>query len=591
MSYNRYGSNFRKGVGKYRVAPKFEAEVIREYLAALDCPRSLACWLMFSYGEHDQLAEIKFDPLHYSSVPDVSGAYMATCFLSKFTGLTTSFDVKEVALKKFQNMELRCKQTNSRFDSLLSDQQFTGRFVWLHNAVIRKVERILGEFVPDEMFSFPDWGPGASTRIPRRRASSQEKFQCETGITRDLHALLFPRLFEMNYPHWAEHLKSIGFPQFEAGNKVITVAKDATTDRVIAIEPGINLWFQMALGRMIRDRLLGVGVDLSDQGKNQHLALLGSLNRELTTVDLSSASDTVSRSVVEALLPPRWFEVLNLCRSHYGRIADTLLKWEKFSSMGNGFTFQLESLVFYAIAKSCVEYLNIDGVVSVYGDDIVIPTMAYQLFTEVVEFYGFLVNRKKSHSDSYFRESCGAHFYLGFDVKPVFLKERISSLPSIYRTANKIRRLALRQGFSLGCDVRFRTLFDSLVQQVPKAFRLRIPDHLGDGGFISNFDEATPVRAKHGIEGYLVYHWRDQSKTLTDERYGYLLTELWRLSKRRAENPESRPSRLEATRNITALHREDPGRNSVPLHDVRGSVTKSLVRQWDDLGPWLNPWL
>lgn len=592
MSYNRYGSNFLKGVRDFRVAPKLEAQVIGEYLASLDCPRSLAVWLMFSNGEHEQLANLEFDPLHYSSVSDVSGAYMATKFLSKFTGLKTSYNVRDVALQKFHKMENLCRQTNRRFRFLSSDPLYKGPVVWLHHAIIRKVERILGDFSSDEMFSLPDWGPGASTTIPRRRASSQEKFQCETGITRDLHSLLFPEAFEMNYPLWTRHLAETGtFPNFQVGNKVITVAKDATTDRVIAIEPGINLWFQKAQGLMIKRRLLRVGIDLRYQSRNQELARVGSLDRSHTTVDLSSASDTIAHSVVEELLPPLWYEQLDASRSKYGQL-DRPLRWEKFSSMGNGFTFQLQTLIFFAVAKCCAEYLNADGEISVYGDDIVLPTRVFPLFSEMIEFYGFLINRKKSHSDSYFRESCGAHYYLGRDVKPVFFKERIASLVAVFRAANKIRRLAWRQGFHLGCDARFRSVFDHLVQQVPAALRLKIPESLGDGGFISNFDEATPVRCdtKHPqYEGYYVHSVREASIACQDERNGYLLAELWRLSRRDLrEEVSNGPSVLEAIRRIVELDREDKGRNSVPLHETRLRMSRSTVVQWVDMGPWIT---
>jgi len=468
--------------------------------------------------------------------------------------------------------------------------------VWLHNAVIRKIDTILGDYESSEFFSLPDWGPGASTLIKRRDASAAVKFQKETGITRDLYSLVPTELMEKMYPLWTQHLKEQGeYPHFQVGNKVITVPKDAKTNRVIAVEPGINLWFQKALGDMIGTRLRRVGIDLRYQSRNQALAKICSKDGSLATVDLSSASDSISRSVVEALLPPSWFSLLDSSRSHYGALKDRTVLWEKFSSMGNGFTFQLESLIFYAIAKSCTEYIGSDLSVSAYGDDVILPTSAFGMFSEMMAFYGFRVNMKKSHFSGLFRESCGAHYFSGIDVKPVYLKDTLTSIQSVYRFANAVRRMA-RRWCSYGCDSSLRPVFDHLVAKVPKAFRFRLPESLGDGGFISNLDECTPVRARDdrrsrfiGWEGWIVYHVQEIAKSYQEDRIGYELAELWRLSKRgEGSIPfRERRSTLQAVGDLTALDFEGLGRNSVPLHRVKTKVTESVVSQWGDLGPWL----
>ena len=598
MSSKKHGSNLLKGVGSFRVSPEVTSEVISSYLESLDCPRSLTVAILYRYGEHDQLSGLEFDPLLYNDFRDCRDAYAATKFLSKFKGLTLNHDLDEVAIEKFESFELLCKQTNSRFRDLSRDPLFKGRAVWLHNAVIRKIDEILGEFYPQDFFEMPDWGPGASTLIKRRSASSTNKFQCETGITRELHRLIPLDMLAEVYPPWAYHLSRIGFPKFEIGNKVITVPKDAKANRVIAIEPGINLWFQKALGEMIGLRLRRCGVDLRYQETNQRLAYLGSLNLRWATVDMSSASDSISYAVVEALLPPRWFSVMDSCRSHYGRLGARTLKWEKFSSMGNGFTFQLESLIFYAVAFCCAEYLHVskkdmEGVSS-YGDDIIIPVVCRDLFSLMMSFYGFRINDSKSHFDSKFRESCGAHYYEGHDVKPIYLKDKLSSLLSVFRMANAVRRLSRRRQ-SYGCDERFRSTFELLVQKVPSALRFRIPDGFGDGGFISSFDEATPIKMRRGInriegyEGYYCRHLTEVSLTYQEDRVGYLLSNLWSSgpSVDLDLNRKSR-ARLKAIADLTASDRSGSGRNSVPLIGRKKlRLAYSLVQQWCDLGPWI----
>jgi hypothetical protein len=562
--------------------------------------------------EHEQLAKLEFNPKDYNSLVDLRSAYCATKFLSKFKGLTLDYDLDEVALKKFDEFELLCKQTNRRFRDLSADPLFKGRAVWLHNAVIRKIDKILGDFSADEFFEMPNWGPGASTLIKRREASPVKKFRCETGITRDLYSLIPWETLEVCYPLWAYQLVDSGFPNFQVGNKVITVPKDASTNRVIAVEPGINLWFQKSVGDMIGKRLRRYGVDLRYQERNQQLARIGSKTQSLATIDLSSASDSIASSVVEELLPRRWWMLLDACRSHYGTRSGAQVKWEKFSSMGNGFTFQLESLIFYAVATCCADYLSLSSSdVSAYGDDVIIPTACYEVFSEMMSFYGFRVNVKKSHFDSTFRESCGAHFFSGIDVKPIYLKDRVDSVPAVFRLANAVRRLAHRQNARIGCDARFRRTFELLYLSVPVALRFRIPEGLGDGGFISNFDEATPSRVRKGIgAGYQPAPFSapnvvEVSKTYYDDTIGYLLAALWQL---RADGDldfgfrehvanvvyrnlervsDERRTRLQAIASFLRPSTQE-GYNSVPLNGrTRFKLVNSLVQQWYDLGPWI----
>lgn len=603
MSFEKHNSRLLKGLRLHRVPLAVTSRVIKSYLSSLDCPRALTVWLLYINKEHEQLAQLGFDPSHYDSVVGCRDAYSATKFLSKFKDLSLPYDLDAVAMEKFEKFELLCKQTNKRFQDLSRDPLFAGRAVWLHSAVIRKIERILGAFSADEFFSSPDWGPGASTLIKRREASPVKKFQHEVGITRDLYNLVPWETLEAAFPLWASHLPLVGFPTFEVGNKVVTVPKDATANRVIAIEPGINLWFQKSIGEMIGRRLRRCGVDLRYQERNQKLAQIGSQTNRLATVDLSSASDSISTSVVEALLPPRWFVVMDSCRSHYGTHNAQPRLWNKFSSMGNGFTFQLESLIFYAVASCCAEYYHLPITeVNAYGDDVILPSACYELFSEMMRFYGFIINGKKSFFDSPFRESCGSHFFSGVDVKPIYLKGSVKSVLAIYRLANAIRRQAHHRNNLYGCDATLRKPFDLLVSCVPEALRLRIPETLGDGGFISCLDEATPSRARYGIEGYLVPNFTEVSINHQDLTEGFLLNSLWRLRRnnqnidyaeveRRLSLPgffgrrECR-TKLKAFVDIPRLVRS--GRyNSVDLKGrVKVKLTKSLVQQWYDLGPW-----
>lgn len=594
MSSKKYSSVNRHGLQKFRVPSGVTPLVVKKFLQSLDCPRALTVWLLYESGEHEQLAKLEFNPMDYANAFHLRDSYQATKYLSKAEFLQLPYDKESVALAKFQEFETLCYETNKRFRNLSRDPLYTGSCVWLHHAVTRKIAKILGDFSFDEFLLTPDWGPGASTLIKRRDASPVKKFHCESGITRDLHQLCLSLNLLSNYPLWQKRLSGNGFPVFQVGNKVVTVPKDATTDRVIAIEPGINLWFQMSIGKMIGRRLRRYGVDLRYQSRNQQLARQASKDGYLATVDLSSASDSISYEVVRELLPPDWFEVLDAVRSHYGSQDTRVVKWEKFSSMGNGFTFQLETLIFYAIASCICERSHISNKdVSVYGDDILLPSRCFDTLVEVMSFYGFRVNKKKSHFCGSFRESCGVHYFDGIDVKPVYQRDKLSSIQSIYRLANAVRRLAHRRTSGLGCDSAFYELHHYLVHLVPKALRLRIPDRLGDGGFISNFDEALPARCRDGIEGYRVQHLVDVSLTHIDETEGYLINSLWQLEKSSVSILLSSLSEdggahtmLEVPTQTEAIL-SGQGRNSVQYSGrTTPRLRRSIVDRWDDLGPW-----
>lgn len=558
-----------KAYRNHRVRRSATDEFVFNYLSSIDSPRSLAIWLMYSNNEHGSLLSLDCRPVDYNSVNRFRDDYNATLLLSKAVFLNTAIDRKQVALDKFFEFEELCRRTNRRFRDLSLDPEFTGSNVWLLNATIRKIESILGDFSPDEWLNACNWGPGTSYDLKGPEVSAFNKFHSESGITRDLYSLVGP-WFSEAYPAWARLFTPEVRPQgwdfvFRAGNAVMTVPKNAKTERVIAVEPGINLWFQQGVGGMLSRRLRRVGIDLTNQVRNQQLACRGSKTRDLATVDFSSASDSIARAVVETLLPPRWFTLLDCCRSKYRVDQDKAVWWEKFSSMGNAFTFPLQSLIFFAAAVSCCSLLGVSQEnVSVYGDDVIVPVEVYDLFSSFSGFLGFRVNAQKSFSSGPFRESCGAHFYEGIDCKPLYLKGRIGSLFHVFRTANAVRRLAHRIGSRLFCDARFLQCYQALVRLAPANCRFRIPEGYGDGGFISNWDEASPPRAKYGVEGHLYTAFSEVGITRASTERAILLARLWGPS-------------IQAYGNNYVLR----GRTRVTL--IRGA----LARRWHDLGPWV----
>jgi hypothetical protein len=550
----------------FRAPPSVTDIAVRHFLSDLDTPRSLSVWLLYKNQEHDQLTNLECHAIDYENNPyRFRLDYIATNFLSKSKFLKTSFDLEKVALTKFHEYETLCHETNRRFLNPASDPLNHGPNVWLLNATKRKIAAVLGDYSPDEFVDEANWGPGVSTLVKGEAVSAINKFHEERGMTRDLYPLVRD-CFSVMYPSWSDSLsRSFGenWQVLEVGNVIVTVPKNSKTNRVIAIEPGINLWFQKAIGSMIRRRLNRSGIDLQDQSINQRLARSSSLDDSLATVDFSSASDSISLEVVRELLPPRWFKIMDLCRSRFGVLDSGPIKWNKFSSMGNGFTFELESLIFFAAAEAVKEYTGSTGVISVYGDDVIIPSTMYNLFSSYSAFLGFRVNLRKSFSSGYFRESCGSHFYDGVDCKPIFLKEKLRHVEAFYKLANSIRNLAHRHNFGRGCDARFHYSWSHLVDRIPDPLRIFVPRSAGDTGLVGNFDEACPVRARYGIEGYYYRALSSLGVSRESESFAVLLARL--------RNPST----------------QEYGNTYTLRGRTKRSITRSLVQQWYNLGEWV----
>lgn len=543
-------------------------QYVYEFCRSLNCPRALTVWLLFKYEEHDQLVSLEVNPLDYdreigSSFRD---SLAATKLLSKATFLKTSFNLKEEARKTFLKAEQVCKETNRRIiRGSYSDPR-------THSVILtacRKINFVLTPFSANEFVDSCDWGPGASVLVKRREATGPNKYLIDSSITSRALNFIQP-WFHAAYPLWFERIvKERGF-RTVAGNKVVTVPKNAKTDRTIAIEPGLNLWFQKGIGTMIRRRLSRVGIDLN-RGQDHHgrLANLGSKTNHLATVDFSCASDTIAKELIPELVCGEWLHLLQAFRSSTG-VLDTgeEFSYEKFSSMGNGYTFELESLIFWAIAAACCDILGIEGSVSTYGDDVILPAGAFDMYVSVTKDLGFEVNVKKSYSTSYYRESCGSHYYYGDNVKPIYQKEPLNDKTAVLKAANSVRRLSHRHGY-FGCDKRFLRCWQFLSRILgPKV--PRISEGYGDLGLVCNIDEAGPVvRARFGLEGFYVRIWAAIARREIVEHEGLLLFRLKSIGG-------------SDTSTSLAFGNEVP----LPLR-TNHSRTRMLVHRWVDLGDWV----
>lgn len=305
-------------------------------------------------------------------------------------------------------------------------------------------------------------------------------------------------------------------PTLIRGNYFFSVLKNAMKNRGCCKEASGAVTLQLDVGSCLRSRLKRVRIDL-DQGQDIHreLARKGSLDGSLATIDLSNASDTVARKLVELILPDEWYQLLSSLRAPFTRVDGKFVRLEKFSSMGNGFTFELETLLFWSLAETCVDVLGAPREVSVYGDDIIVPTWPglEELIRSSFTFFGFTLNEGKSFFDGPFRESCGGDFFDGQAVRPYYQKNYLDEPQEWIALLNGLRRLE-RPALT-------RAARSYALNQLPKSIRdLRGPPCLGDA-VIHDDDRTRWVTrvADDGWEGFYVMGYTPVTKKIPLHRF------------------------------------------------------------------------
>lgn len=401
---------------------------------------------------------------------DFKSEYLRASYLSKFADPdpTSNEKRRSAAIQKWKDTDLLNAETNNRLRD--ADWGFNilprvslRRFV---KQCRRIVAGVLGP-LPDDLV-IGSFSGGASTS--RRRAESHPGFKFSDKADVTVDALKYLDLLQMQVPLFRTY-GTFSQTKVVEGAVLFTVPKKNDIDRCACKEPDINMYLQKGVGRHIRGRLLRNGINLNDQGINRDLARQGAIHGDLATLDLSSASDSVSVELVRLLLPPLWFEYLNDIRSQSVTVDGDTIVTGMFSSMGNGFTFELESLLFYSLVRSVLYFEGISGRLSVYGDDIICPSSGYDLVVWTLRWMGFRTNQEKSFASGPFRESCGGHYHGYEDVTPFYLKRPASSLTDLIRVANQLREWALRSNTGLqvvAADPGLYELWTSLRDLVPR---------------------------------------------------------------------------------------------------------------------------
>lgn len=415
-----------------------------------------------------KLAKAKRDGI--MSHRDFAALYQFNSLLRKLPQDGNADACRRAGYEKLLKGERQCKVTNMTMDARVSSNYA------LFDRVKTIIQDILGH-VPSTIFSDHEvsFGPGSTVNLNGRGFSETAMFFKLTDrlIIPDKAKFYLAALVSSN-PNWVDMLATHYHTQknsdesylnyemrvfdkhFEVvpndfPSRISFVPKDSAEFRTIGVEMNGLIPLQMVVGDFIRKQLKSkTKINLDSQERNRHMARLAQ-TFGLATIDLANASSSISLELVRTLLPYDWFILIDAFRSSHGCAHGLdVVEYEMVSSMGNGFTFELESLIFYALARATAEMeglhnIEISKSLAVYGDDIIIPARISDPLIRNLTLFGFTANVEKSFFKGCFFESCGSDYYNCTDVRPFFLRRPISTIKDFYFLMNSIMFRAVKQ--------------------------------------------------------------------------------------------------------------------------------------------------
>lgn len=288
------------------------------------------------------------------------------------------------------------------------------------------VKTILRDYDLDEHLKLCYFGSRAAKGVPLRTSYLDERLKHLSGSSEHLYWFKTQCL---DKDHLLSEACSCGEVKTPHLAQVATltlspVPKKWNSRRIIMPNTVVGNYWSNGLGSLIQCRLAEAGLDIRRlQEVHKMLACRYSRRRSHVTADLSAASDSFTWWLVRMLVPARWFRELNMGRiklAHYEARHGTprLITMQSFMTMGIGFTFPLQTLLFYSLVRAIGHLLHQDGVYSVYGDDLIYPRAIHSHVKFLFDRIGFKLNEDKTHVTTSFRESCGGDYFDGVDVRP-----------------------------------------------------------------------------------------------------------------------------------------------------------------------------
>jgi hypothetical protein len=266
---------------------------------------------------------------------------------------------------------------------------------------------LLPDYLKWVMGEAPCWAsisafPGSGTTADRRDLADRWSFI-------DRPRSVPPIVYRSSY---ADVIERPATPVKYGVCRAASVAKNRKSRRYVASEPNAYMGAQLGLMEVMDERLRKFGRHVSLRDAGVHRSLMR--RPGMATIDLSDASDMISRRLCRRVLSREWFDMLSACRSTFVRFPDNdLIPLRTFAPMGNGFCFRILTL----IVASCVAVSVDHPTWSVYGDDVIVDRRDFDHVCVSLRELGLVVNTTKSCCGRY-TESCGLELLDGVEITP-----------------------------------------------------------------------------------------------------------------------------------------------------------------------------
>jgi len=381
-------------------------------------------------------------------------------FYKKFVDIVSP-GADAAALEKFKEVNLSCLNwrlhLGNSWDEVLLGELKTSLYNFFNPDGLPLITGL------DQIFDLGRVGPGAS--VGARGSDFYTKlFDSPLTTTSDslykhyrARLQYFPRWADAENTRYAHH----GGSRVVLGSRLHFVPKTCDISRLICVEPNLNMFYQLGLGTVLERRLREVyNISLDDQPElNRELARIGSLDGSFSTIDLSSASDSLSLGMLTEVLPRDVLSWLKFLRSPVSTIGDEQVEFNMVSTMGNGFTFPLQTVLFSCALSACHRARNIPmyrsletrrrpGNYGVFGDDIVCHSNVTRDILRLLNILGFRVNPEKTFTEGRFRESCGRDFFRGHDIRGFYIR-KLRTMQDRYVAINGLNLWSAKTGITL----------------------------------------------------------------------------------------------------------------------------------------------
>lgn len=216
--------------------------------------------------------------------------------------------------------------------------------------------------------------------------------------------------------------------------RILAVPKDWRRDRIIGAEPTWTMFKQKAL---CADLMSATELFVPYHDQERHISML---KDDSLTIDLSDASDNLTVDTVQLLFPADLFLRAWDIRTDTYTIGSEIGRTNSFALMGNGFCFPFLSITCLSLAigsflmsrgewtvpsrRELLALCKTYGI-SAFGDDIIIPSMAYPYLQTLLAQAGLVLNREKSAFPSV-QETCGVWIFRGRTWKNQVFRQRIT---------------------------------------------------------------------------------------------------------------------------------------------------------------------